>query len=376
MKRIIFFVLLILSLLCLQAEALTNPEYEADKRPTASASCPGIGEIQDSWSFYTCNCTSYAAWRLNELWKSIAPSSSVRFWNQYRATDPNFIAERWSNARYWGYRAQELGITVNMTPKSGAVGWIDADSQHPVGHVFFVEDVIDSQVKISEYNFDGNLTYREIWVGPSYASGYIHFTPSHLEYLKELLGEGDLAYWEVVNYQTECQLTGLCETGGEGSSFSTLPDFYVKKFWLETPGGTEKYTYSLGDTIITKARFKNIGEGSCSGDITGHFYLSNGYDEDPHSGDGHWRRINASTTHCSNLEPGETHTETETTIISEWITEPGVYNIVACIDHPQDDHNNGGDYAEEHESNNCSTEAVFTVNGYSWLAPIINYILQ
>ena len=189
----------------------------------------------------------------------------------------------------------------------------------------------------------------------------------------------------VLSNAQNCGSVQTVIVGEPGPGFDTIatddpipnyPDFIAKKLWLETPGGTEKYTYSLGNSIITKAQFKNIGEGSCSGDITGHFYLSNGYNEDPHSGDGHWRRINASTTHCSNLEPGETHTETETTIISEWITEPGVYNIVACIDHPQDDHNNGGDYAEEHESNNCSTEAVFTVNGYSWLAPIINYILQ
>ena len=44
---------------------------------------------------------------------------------------------------------------------------------------------------------------------------------------------------------------------------------------------------------------------------------------------------------------------------------PGIYNIVFCIDHPKDDHNNGGDHEEKHESNNCSTEAVFEVTASS-----------
>lgn len=146
------------------------------------------------------------------------------------------------------------------------------------------------------------------------------------------------------------------------------PDFIVNKTWLETPQGIETYQYGLQESFNTKAQSKNIGSGSCKGDITGHFYLSKGYKEDPHSGDGAWRRIDSTTTHCSNLEPGETHSETKNTVISQWITAPGIYNIVYCIDHPKDDHNNGGDYPEEHESNNCSTEAVFEVVA----APYVN----
>ena len=143
------------------------------------------------------------------------------------------------------------------------------------------------------------------------------------------------------------------------------PDFIVRKTWLETPWGTETYRYGLQESFNTKAQSENIGDGSClsseTDTITGHFYLSRGYKEDPHSGDGAWRLIGSSTTRCSNLEPGETHTETTSFNIWEWITEPGIYNVVYCIDHPKDDHNNGGDHQEKHESNNCSTEAVFEV---------------
>ncbi|MGB4833662.1 MAG: CARDB domain-containing protein [Candidatus Moraniibacteriota bacterium] len=145
------------------------------------------------------------------------------------------------------------------------------------------------------------------------------------------------------------------------------PDFITKRTWLTTPWGTETYKYGLNESFNTKAQFENIGEGTCPikdrepTTIISHFYLSRGYKEDPHSGDGAWRRLDSTTTQCDNLKPGDTHTETKNTVIREWITEPGIYNIVACIDHPQDDHNNGGEHDEKHESNNCSTEAVIEV---------------
>lgn len=130
------------------------------------------------------------------------------------------------------------------------------------------------------------------------------------------------------------------------------PDFVTKRVWLQTPWGTETYKFGLGENFDTKAQSANIGDGPCSPDdtvqtITGHFYLSKGYKEDVHSGDGAWRRIDSTTTQCDNLRPGDTHTETKNTVISQWITTPGIYNIVYCIDHPQDDHNNGGDHPGE-----------------------------
>lgn len=164
-------------------------------------------------------------------------------------------------------------------------------------------------------------------------------------------------------------------TVGVGSGTSTPitdtptfspPDFTVNWTKLSTTWGTEAYKFGMSENFNTNAQSENIGSGSClstdlTQEITGHFYLSKGYKEDPHSGDGAWRRIDSTTTHCDNLKPGQTHTETKNTVISQWITEPGIYNIVYCIDHPRDDHNNGGDHPEEHESNNCSTEAVFEV---------------
>lgn len=141
------------------------------------------------------------------------------------------------------------------------------------------------------------------------------------------------------------------------------PDFLTKRMWLETPWGIETYRYGRTETVKMKAQFKNEGSGPCDPNdpkqtITIHFYLSRGYKEDAHSD---WKLVGTDEIQCSNLKPGDTHTETEGIELWRDIPELGIWNIVACIDHPQTDHNNPGDHLEKHESNNCSTEAVFEV---------------
>lgn len=145
---------------------------------------------------------------------------------------------------------------------------------------------------------------------------------------------------------------------------SSPPDFIVNKIWLETVGGTEQYAYNKTDEIKMKAQFKNVGTGSISGSsmIESRFYLSKGYKEDSHN---EWIRVGTDETQGDNLDPWETHTETEGLKLWEYSEiKPGkVYNIIACVDRIADQYNGSGDYSEKHESNNCSTEAVFTVNG-------------
>jgi hypothetical protein len=142
------------------------------------------------------------------------------------------------------------------------------------------------------------------------------------------------------------------------------PDFIVNKVWLTTAGGTEQYTYNITDEIKMNAELKNIGDNDIPGSEYVHtrFYLSRGYKEDSHS---EWVRVGTDETLGSNLDPGETHSEQEgLKLWNQDIVQPGkVYNIVVCTDRIADQNNGSGDWAEKHESNNCSTEAVFTVNG-------------
>lgn len=156
----------------------------------------------------------------------------------------------------------------------------------------------------------------------------------------------------------------------------TLPDFITVKTWLTTPWQTETYQYGKPETMQMHAQFENIGSGNCqnmSSSIEVHFYLSQGYKEDDHT---QWKRVGTDLIQCSNLTSNVTHSEEEG--IDLWIETPeaGIHNIVACIDHIYDDHNEGGAFPEEHESNNGSTEAVFevTTDGQVVNKPNIDYM--
>lgn len=142
------------------------------------------------------------------------------------------------------------------------------------------------------------------------------------------------------------------------------PDFIVNRNWLETIGGIEQYAFSKNDEIKMKGQFKNIGDGETPNDATIHsrVYLSKGYKEDSHN---EWIRVGTDETRGDSLDIGETHTETEGLKLWEYseIIPGKTYNIVWCIDRTADQNNGSGDWIEKHESNNCSTEAVFTVNG-------------
>lgn len=142
------------------------------------------------------------------------------------------------------------------------------------------------------------------------------------------------------------------------------PDFIVNRSWLETVGGVEQYVFSKNEEIKMKAQFKNIGDGEIPNDATIHSraYLSRGYKEDSHN---EWIRVGTDETRGDSLDVGETHTETEGLRLWERpeIIPGKTYNIVWCIDRIADQYNGSGDWLERHESNNCSTETVFTVSG-------------
>lgn len=339
------------------------------------------------------------------------------WWAAYKRPDiAAVISGGGWNGNQWHGNLSNEGFDVGLVPKIGAIA---AFSNDPVGHVAYVESVdSDGSFGVSEMDYYGTLgsgngvqystyspngsTYKRNGSGTWILQGFIYRkqseASSYCDSINSLWGicwtpsstdvschggtdrtlydfeQGDVIRVSTDEYCLESGGVGggLVPVLGPGGEITATdpaipqkPDFIVTKMWLVDSSGAERYKFAINEAFDTKAQSKNIGEGSCAvgepDTITGHFYLSKGYKEDPHSGDGAWRRLDSTTTQCSSLEPGETNTETKNTVISEWITEPGIYNIVYCIDHPQDDHNNGGDHLEEHESNNCSTEAAFEV---------------
>lgn len=89
------------------------------------------------------NCTAFAAWRIasrlghpkfNDNWKT-----------------------HWGDAGHWDDAARAVGVTVNKTPKVGAIAVNDV---HKVGHVAYVNRVYaDGSFDVEEYNWNNPLAY-------------------------------------------------------------------------------------------------------------------------------------------------------------------------------------------------------------------------
>lgn len=108
---------------------------------TNPGQCTNGGACQaDAWSFYRGQCTSWTAYRLNQM-------NKIPFNDYWQA--------HWGNASNWGAVAKKLGYAVNQTPAVGAVAW------YAHGHVAYVEQVKSStEVVISEMNYDDKNGFR------------------------------------------------------------------------------------------------------------------------------------------------------------------------------------------------------------------------
>ncbi|WP_417911823.1 CARDB domain-containing protein [Candidatus Electronema sp. TJ] len=149
-----------------------------------------------------------------------------------------------------------------------------------------------------------------------------------------------------------------------------LPDFITSKVTMGNKDGNhEKYTWKINETAYVHDYIDNIGTADWQGSkdsIKVSFYLSKGTKEDSHS---EWVRIgDRQNIKKENLKVKKDpkHEKIEFKLqnyANNGTVMPGrTYNFVVCADHPKDHDNNGGDVEEKHESNNCSTEAVFYVD--------------
>ncbi len=124
------------------------------------ASCPQNGgkKVEDIWKFYQCECTSYAADKMNE--------HGVKFNNYYKGS-------HWGYADNWIIAAKKAGVPYDKNPKHRDIAWFS------IGHVAYVEDV-DSKgnIKVSDYNHDlkHDYAFRTINKGSTnYPTVFIHF---------------------------------------------------------------------------------------------------------------------------------------------------------------------------------------------------------
>jgi surface antigen len=109
--------------------------------------------LVDSWGMYNRECVSYTAWKVFQSGRDMP------YWGGH------------GNANQWPGSAQASGISVSSTPKVGDVA-ISMSGYY--GHAMYVESVSGGQIYVSQYNYQVQGEYSEMWVS---ASGlqFIHF---------------------------------------------------------------------------------------------------------------------------------------------------------------------------------------------------------
>jgi surface antigen len=116
----------------------------------------------DKWNYYTCQCTSFVAWRINNR-------LNIHFTNRYKG-------HSWGNANTWDEAARASGVKINSTPKPGCIAQTNAGS---AGHVAWVHAVSSNgkYVTVEEYNWNNPLKYGVRKTLPkSKFNNYIHLT--------------------------------------------------------------------------------------------------------------------------------------------------------------------------------------------------------
>lgn len=134
--------------------------------PHPPACTHGGACVADKWAFFRGQCTSWVAYRLNQL-------SKVAFSNSYGGQG------RWGNAVNWGPQARKLKLAVNGTPAVGAIAWYGSTKAAPDGHVAYVEKVNSpTSFLMSEMNYDSDNGF---WVHTitkatgNWPTSFIHF---------------------------------------------------------------------------------------------------------------------------------------------------------------------------------------------------------
>lgn len=217
----------------------------------------------DPWNFYTRECTSFVAWRLNN-------DAKISFNNSYGGV-------HWGNADNWANAARSIGLSVDSTPTVGSVAQFPpgVDGAGSYGHVAWVIGVGSTTVTVEDYNYadsyDGNTyyNYSQHTVNRS-GLNFIHFPSSGTSYVTGTVEAqpslnvrsgpgtgysivGSVAYLAKVNISCYATGTTVSATWPDGSTWTTavwdgLRDnstgrfngTYVSDAWMNTGGDTSR----------------------------------------------------------------------------------------------------------------------------------------
>lgn len=366
---------IVASLWVFSSHAAVDLGYEAVKKVNGNLNCPSIGQIEDRWYFYTCNCTSYVAYKINEALENHSPTNPM-FHNYFFNRGPGF---RWSHAYHWedaignaldGHFSrypETLPLGAPSYPwKTASDGtiydvrrviawWNIIPNVREFGHVAWVESVGSDgkTVTVSEYNWSPLLQYgtRTLSPGAGYPDGFLYIFTTSFQ---------------------ECDLTGLCvggsgsAGGGGGSSpqVNLLVDFDIMHLdGHEIYAGKEKVSPEQQVDLRVQVEAENDDAwnwrdpGKEQAEID--FYAQYG------SGTA-WTRIYRGYMTIDKLDKGRVIQETYRFTVPAGVTEVSFKVQIDAED----------EVSESNESDNWSRIETFQVEDYAWLTPIINLILN
>lgn len=198
----------------------------SDDYPYASSTPDTV----DPWNFYTRECTSFVAWRLNN-------DNGIPFSNSY-------AGQHWGNAEHWDDAAAAAGIAVDSNPTPGSVAVFNpgVDGVGAYGHVAYVLSAGGGSVTVEDYN----------WI--SYA------------YDQHSLSASGVVF---IHFGSSGGATGTVNTGGQAlnvrsgpstsdSVVGSLADGAVVTISCQTDGETVTGTYG------TTATWDQVGSGFVS----------------------------------------------------------------------------------------------------------------
>ncbi len=107
----------------------------------------------DSWGMYNRECVSYAAWKVYQTYGDMPDWGGV------------------GNANQWVNDAHRAGIPTGSVPQVHSVA---ISMRGYYGHAMWVEAVSGNMIYVSQYNYNLNGQYSEMWVNGSNFT-YIYF---------------------------------------------------------------------------------------------------------------------------------------------------------------------------------------------------------
>jgi surface antigen len=359
---------------CTQVKA-ENPLDTYDYK----SSCPANPNwTEPNTKFAACNCTSYVANKLNQLWSQDPKFVNTKY---YTKTD----SERWGDAQYWQKKAVCVGIGATKATDNfpwepdrynavfyGDVAWWGKwnETDGKYGHVAFVESFVPGAgnqgvqcVTVSEYNYNPpyDFRWRDICKGDGqrFPDYFLHIDQDHIYCLQN----PDKCPGFTLGDPKTCNIRSGGNKGGGSDPFNLIVnDFRVKNAAGTTLiDGVNQVTPGQVVTIRIQVKAKE-------GNTSTHMRLGKSrieVDIYVRQDTGDWVFLKREYIQAVNLPSGATHTESVTYTVPQGVRE---VSFKAEIDAEDEAY-------EVNEGDNWTEIQTFQMD-YSWLIPIINLILE